>query len=86
VHHGSSLLEKEQLTKVIHADQSVNGGAMRSSHFPEAVRQALQTSHRLLADGLGALFTREHQELVTPAIRFLEKRIGGDHLVSGAEE
>lgn len=85
-HNHSNMGEKEQLARAMRPDQSGEEGTLLATSFPVAARQALQTSHRLLSDGLGALFATEHQTLVSPAIRFLEKRIGVDHIASGAEK
>ena len=85
VHHGSSVWEKKQLARVMIADRSDQGEDMRLNQFPLAFEQALQTSHRLLTEGLGALFAPEHQGLVNPAVRFLAKRIGVDHLSGGVQ-
>lgn len=86
VHHGSNAAEKERLTQVMQADRSGEDGAMPAGRFPEAARRARQNSRRLLAEGLGLLFAAEHQALVDPAIRFLEKRIGVDRLFNEAQQ
>ena len=76
IHHGPHPAEKDRLGKMMNPQWSEGRGAIYASDFPEAIRQASETSHRLLTDGLGALFSSEHQALVSPAIRFLEASIG----------
>jgi hypothetical protein len=84
VHHGASRLEKGRLAEAMASEPGRrDAGAMRVTRFPEALLHARQRSHRLLADGLEALFDREHQMLVVPAIRFLEHRIGVAQLAAG---
>lgn len=83
VHHESSTVEKDQLQKAMGPNHDAFANAMLVSRFPEALKLALQTSRGLLMNGLGALFATEHQELIPSAIRFLETRIGVDHLSSG---
>ena len=83
VHHGSSALEKNELARAMDSYRNGQSEAMLVSHFPGAVAQALQTSRRLLTEGLVALFAPEHHGLVQSGVRFLAKRIGVDHLTSG---
>lgn len=85
IHHGPHPAEKDRLGKMMNPKSSVDMGVMHVSDFPEAIRQASETSHRLLTDGFGALFSSEHQALVSPAIRFLEARIGVLALFKEAE-
>lgn len=84
VHHGESRVEKDRLAAAMASKPgSRDTGAIFVTRFPEALQQARQRSHRLLADGLEPLFDREHQTFVAPAIRFLEHRIGVAQLAAG---
>ena len=74
---------KNELARAMDSDRNGQSEAMLVSHFPGAVAQALQTSRRLLTEGLVALFAPEHHGLVQSGVRFLAKRIGVDHLTSG---
>ncbi|MBR9987668.1 MAG: polyprenyl synthetase family protein [Desulfosarcina sp.] len=85
IHHGPNPLEKDRLSKMMNLKSIGNGGPFYGNRFPEAIRQALEISHRLLTDGLKTLFSTEHQALVSPAIRFLQERIGVLHLIKEAE-
>jgi hypothetical protein len=85
IYHGPHPAEKDRLGKMMNPKCSADGGAMCVSDFPEAIRQASETSHRLLTEGLGALFSSEHQALISPAIRFLEESIGVLDLFKEAE-
>ncbi len=85
IHHGPHPVEKDRLRKMMNLMCSKDGDHWYVSCFPKAIQQASKTSHRLLTDGLGALFSTEHQTLVSPAIRFLEERIGVLHLIKDAE-
>ncbi|MFZ7127853.1 MAG: polyprenyl synthetase family protein [Desulfobacterales bacterium] len=86
VHHGPSKAEKGRLADAMASRPgSQDCEAMGVTCFPKALLQAIQRSHRLLAEGLGTLFGREHQLLVDPAIRFLEQRIGVAHLADGTD-
>jgi hypothetical protein len=86
IHHGPHPAERDRLGKMMNPECSADGGAMHVSCFPEAIRQASETSDRLLTDGFGALFSSEHQALVSPAIRFLEESIGLLDLFKEAEQ
>ena len=85
IHHGAIQVEKDRLSKAMNRCNNVGDGTIPISQFPEAIKMASATSHRLLKDGLGMLFAAEHQALVTPAIRFLERRIGVLHLIKGSQ-
>jgi len=85
IHHGPHPVEKDRLRKMMTPEGSKDGDTMPIDCFPEAIRQASKTSHRLLTDGLDALFSTEHHALVLPAIRFLEESIGVSHLIKGAK-
>lgn len=83
VHHGSDLVEKNRLGDVMRKNSVIDRTAIRVDQFPVALKQASAVSRRQLADGLGMLFSSEHKVLVTPAIHFLENRIGVPHSVRG---
>jgi len=85
IHHGPHPVEKDRLKKMMAPGRSDNGNAWWINSFPEAIRQALITSRRLLKDGFGALFSIEHHGLVSPAIRFLEERIGALRIIKDAK-
>jgi hypothetical protein len=77
IHHGSNIVEKNRLGDIMHLKNSgTDQTTIRASHYPAALKQASAVSGRLLNDGLGMLFSSEHQFLVKPSIQFLEKRIG----------
>jgi hypothetical protein len=84
IHHGQHSAEKDRLGKMMNPQWITDRSAIIASDFPEALRQASETSHRLMTDGLEALFSSEHQALVSPAIRFLEEIIGVLDLFNGA--
>lgn len=84
IRHGANPVEKERLEKSMQPSSRTDAAAIRCDRYPEALGQASGTSHQLLDAGLHALFAAEHQFLVTPAIHFLENRIGVLHLVRQA--
>ncbi len=76
IHHGSNRIERNRLSGVLHRDRGSDDTSIRVEDFPAALEKALAVSHRMLTDGFGMLFSKKHQDLVEPAIHFLEKRIG----------
>lgn len=52
--------------------------------FQEALDASARLAHRYLLDGLSVLFDQQHQCAVQPAIAFLYKRIGTEHLMAAA--
>lgn len=86
IHHGSNPVEKNRLGDIIHHNNSgTDQTTISAGHYPVAFKQASADAGRLLNDGLGMLFSSEHQFLVKPSIHFLKKRIGVPHPARGAE-
>jgi hypothetical protein len=82
IHHGTSKIEKELLSRALLSNLPNHQENMLVSQFPLALEHALKRSHQFLTDGLGALFGAEEQAFIQPAIHFLEARIGVASLVS----
>ena len=79
VHHGASPAEKKRLD-VLGRLRDPDPGPVGAEQFPQALAQASDTARRLLTEGLSLLFAPDHQALVSPAIDFLEARIGAPRL------
>jgi hypothetical protein len=76
IHHGIDGQEKTTLERTMSHEGQDHLQAVSIRQYPAAWRQAWETAHQWLRRGLETLFTPEDQTLVTPAIRFLGKRIG----------
>jgi geranylgeranyl pyrophosphate synthase len=85
IHHGSHRAEKNRLGDLMHPGSDMEGTAICADQFPAALKQASAVSRRYLTDGLGMLFSSEHQILVRPAIQFLKNRIGVPQSARGSE-
>jgi hypothetical protein len=86
IHHGSNIAEKNRLGDTMHLNNGVTDQTtIRASHYPTALKQASAVSSRLLNEGLGKLFSSEHQFLVKPSIHFLEERIGVPQAARGTQ-
>jgi len=80
IHHGIDPEEKKKLARIMSIQGQGHLDAVPVHHYPQALDQAWETAHRLLRSGLETLFEPPDQMLVTPAIRFLVKRIGATAL------
>jgi hypothetical protein len=83
IHHGTEGEEKARLARAMAPDGQKDAIALDIRQFPEALQKAGKTARRRLTEGLTRIFSEEDQNLVPPAIRFLEKRIGGVLSISG---
>jgi hypothetical protein len=81
IHHGTSTVEKELLSQALPPDRGAPARRILVNQFPLAMGHALKTSHQLLTHGFSTLFAAEDQNLIQPAIHFLEARIGTASLV-----
>lgn len=76
IHHGSNRAERRRLADRMHPDTCTEQRTIRVDDYPIALTQASEVSNRYLRKGLSLLFSSDDQILVTPAIDFLERRIG----------
>ena len=74
----------EQLQEKAAAEPGDQDRATLLLDFPEALEESARLAQRYLLDGLSSLFDQQHQCAVQPAIAFLYKRIGTEHLMAAA--
>ncbi len=76
VHHGDSRNELLRLEEIRGGQLSGGARPPRAGSFPKALASAVKTADEYLNRGMAALLAPEHRALLTPAVTFLEKRIG----------
>jgi hypothetical protein len=84
IRHGANAIERDRLAEIMQARCQAGAVSMLAGRFPEAFRQAFETSLKYLKRGFEALFPSNQQALVKPSIRFLEMRLGVHQLIRGA--
>ena len=80
IYHGSEAPEKERLVQALLATEktAVSADAHR---FPVALSVAEKTARQMMTHGFKRLFADEDRDLVMPAVRFLQGRIGAVEVV-----
>ena len=84
IYHGSVRDLWEQLQEKARVEPEEQDRATLLLDFPEALEESARLAQRYLSDGLTALFDQQHQCAVQPAIAFLYKRIGTEHIMAAA--
>jgi hypothetical protein len=78
--------EKHRLRDLLAADGTTGPAVSPAEDFPESAAGAIRASRHYLESGLARLFTKDHQVLINPSIRFLEKRIGVAGMKQGSDD
>ncbi len=83
IYHGSHSPETDRLCDLIALRDRQPLQIDLAGDFPNGLMEASAIAHQFLESGLDLLFSEEHQPLAKPAIQFLEKKIGINHLIPG---
>ena len=84
IYHESGPQQWSALWKNAAADTTGHERATLLLEFPQALQASARLARQYLFEGLGSLFADVHQAAVEPAIAFLYKRIGTEHLMAAA--
>jgi hypothetical protein len=84
IYHGSVKDHWRQLHEKAAAEPGDQEKATLLLDFPQALAESARTAHSYLLEGLTALFDEQHQFAVEPALAFLYRRIGTEHLMAAA--
>ncbi|MCX5899883.1 MAG: polyprenyl synthetase family protein [Proteobacteria bacterium] len=84
IYHGSVKDHWRQLQEKAAAEPGDQAKATLLLDFPPALEESAHVAQRYLIEGLTALFDEQHQFAVEPALAFLYRRIGTEHLMAAA--
>jgi hypothetical protein len=84
VYHEGGPQQWNALWKNAAGDSAGRERAVLLLEFPQALQASARLARQYLCEGLSSLFADSHQMAVEPAIAFLYRRIGTEHLMAAA--